>query len=160
MNAEGKESLLKLIPYGMYAIGVRSGDERNAFTANWLMQCSFEPALVALAVENDGRSISMMRASGVFAVSLYSAAQRKQAGRLARPAARAPEKLQEMQYRDGTATGAPVLTGTIGYLECRIIAEQPSGDHTLFVGEVVEAEVLEEGGEPLEIHEAGYSYSG
>lgn len=159
MNAEAKETLLKMVPYGMYAIGVRRGEERNAFTANWLVQCSFEPVLVALAVENDGRSISMMRESGVFAVSFYSAAQRRQAGRLARPAARAPEKLQEMEYRDGAATGAPVLTGTLGYLECRIVGEQPSGDHTLFIGEVVEARVLEPG-EPLEIHEAGYSYAG
>jgi flavin reductase (DIM6/NTAB) family NADH-FMN oxidoreductase RutF len=94
----------------------------------------------------------------VFSVNIFRADQRREAGRLARPAARAPHKLEEMQYRDGV-TGAPVLPETLGYLECRVVAEQAAGDHTIFVGEVVDAGAFREG-EPLEIHAAGFTYGG
>lgn len=154
---DGVKQVLKAIPYGLHAIGVRSGDERNAFTANWLTQCSSDPPMLALAVENTGRSVAMMRESRVFTVNLFEAGQRREAGRLARPAARVPDKLAEFMHRDGV-TGAPLLPDTLGYLECRILAEHPSGDHTLFVAVIVAGEMYRDG-KALEIHAAGFTYT-
>ncbi|MBI4409730.1 MAG: flavin reductase family protein, partial [Gemmatimonadetes bacterium] len=57
------------------------------------------------------------------------------------------------------ATGAPVLTDGIGFVECRIVSETPSGDHTLVIGEIVEAGVFHEG-EALTVQKAGMSYAG
>lgn len=158
MDAQARDRLLQAIPYGLYAIGVRSGDRRNAFTANWLMQCSAEPVMLALAVENEGTSLPLLRESRAFSVNLYRADQRREAARLARPGTRAPAKLSEFATRDG-ATGAPLLVDTLGYLECRIVTEVPAGDHTLFLGEVVAAGVFREG-DPLELHKAGFRYGG
>lgn len=158
MKEETKKQVLDWFPYGLYAIGVRREEERNAFTANWVSQVSFEPPMVAVAVENDGKSIGMMRESGVFSVNVYNADQRREAGRLARPAARAPEKLGEMHYEDGE-TGVPLLTDALGGVECKITNEVEAGDHTVIIGEVVQASVFHEG-EPLTIRSAGFSYSG
>ncbi len=158
MNEQAKTKVLEWFSYGLYAIGVRRGDELNAFTANWVMQTSFEPPMVAVAVENDGASIGMMRESRVFSVNVFDADQRREAGRLARPYSRAPEKIDELGHREG-ATGAPVLTDALGYVECRIVAEVETGDHTLVVGEVVDAGVFHEG-EPLTIQAAGFHYAG
>lgn len=158
MDEEARKTVLKLFSYGLYAIGVRLGEERNAFTANWVTQASFEPVLVAVAVENEGKSLELMRESGIFSVNVYRADQRREAARLARPAARVPRKLDELAFRDGT-TGAPLLTDTLGYLECRVVSEVPSGDHTLFLAEVVGAGVFRKG-EPLEIRKAGFTYAG
>lgn len=158
MNDDAKKKVLHWFPYGLYAIGVRQGDERNAFTANWVTQASFEPPLVAVAVENDGKSVGMMRDSGVFSVNVYGDDQRTASARLARPAARAPEKIQEFRYTNGV-TGAPVLAETLGYVECRVRETVPAGDHTLFLGEIVEAGVFREG-EPLTIRGAGFTYAG
>ncbi len=156
MDLAARERLLRAIPYGLYAIGVGSGERRNAFTANWVMQCSAEPVLLAVAVENEGASVALMHASGAFSVNLFAADQRREAARLARPAARVPDKLAEFETRDGE-TGAPLLTGALGYLECRIVSAVPAGDHTLFLGEVVAAGVFREG-EPLELRKAGFRY--
>lgn len=158
MDDKAKERVLKWFPYGLYAIGVARGDERNAFTANWVMQTSFDPPMVAVAVESDGKSIGMMRESKAFSVNVYEHEQRREAGRLARPAAKAPEKLEEFRHRDGE-TGAPVLADALGFVECRIVEEVEAGDHTLVVGEVVGAGVFHEG-EPLTIQEAGFTYAG
>ncbi len=158
MNEVAKRKVLEAFPYGLYAIGVRRGEDFNAFTANWVTQASFEPPMVAVAVENDGASIGMMRESKVFSVNVFEADQRREAGRLARPHARAPEKIDEFAYQEGT-TGAPVLTEALGFVECRITEMVETGDHTLVIGEVVDAGTFNEG-EALTIQKAGFTYAG
>lgn len=158
MNETARSKVLERFTYGLYAIGVKRGDMLNAFTANWVTQVSFEPPMVAVAVENDGASIAMMREAGVFSVNVYDASQRTMAARLARPHRRAPEKLGEFGHREGV-TGAPVLEDALGYVECRVTDEVATGDHVLVVGEVVDAGVFHEG-DPLTIRAAGFKYAG
>ncbi len=158
MDEAARARLLTAIPYGLFAIGVRRGEEANAFTANWLTQCSFDPPMLALAVENTGRSVALLREAGAFSVNFWGAGQRREAARLARPAARAPDKLAEFAQRPGE-TGAPLLTETLGYLECRVVEAQVTGDHTLFVAEIVGAGLFREG-EALDLRQAGFRYAG
>lgn len=153
----GASAALHLFSYGLYAVGVRDGGERNAFTANWVMQASSDPPRVAVAVESDGRSVGMMRRSGTFSVCVYRADQRKMAARLARPAARAPDKLTEYEYVDGAVTGAPVLADCLAWVECRVQDIVELGDHVLFLGVVVGGDVGAEA-EPLTLHGARFRY--
>ena len=55
--------------------------------------------------------------------------------------------------------GAPVIGDCLGWVECRVVATLPSGDHTLVLGEVVAAGVEHEG-KPLTLQDAGFKYSG
>jgi flavin reductase (DIM6/NTAB) family NADH-FMN oxidoreductase RutF len=153
----GISDALHLFSYGLYAVGVRDGEDRNAFTANWVAQVSSDPPRVAVAVENDGRSADMIRRSGVFSVCVYGADQRKMAARLARPAARAPDKLTEYEHVDGAVTGAPVLVDSLACVECRVEEARELGDHVLFIGHVVGGEVRAEG-EPLTLRSARFRY--
>jgi flavin reductase (DIM6/NTAB) family NADH-FMN oxidoreductase RutF len=52
-----------------------------------------------------------------------------------------------------------VLAEALGWAECRVVATLPSGDHTLVLGEVVEAGVEHEGKRPLTLQESGLKYS-
>ena len=158
MDAAAKKTVLRQFPYGLYAVAVAHGDERNAFTANWLSQAAFEPPAVMVAVENDGKSIDLIRRSGVFTVNVFASGQRDLAGQLGRSYARNPQKLQGLAYHLG-ANGCPILDDALGYLECRVTGELPAGDHTVFVGEIVEAGVIREG-ETLTMRETGFRYSG
>ncbi|HET8628739.1 MAG TPA: flavin reductase family protein [Thermomicrobiales bacterium] len=158
MDAAAKKAVLRLFPYGLYAVTVAHGDERNGFTANWLAQASFEPPMVMVAVENDGKSIGLLRAAGVFTVNVYATGQRELAGHLGRSFARNPRKIDEVGTRTG-ANGCPILDDALGYLECRVTDEVPAGDHTVFVGEITEAGLLREG-EALTMRETGFKYSG
>ena len=135
-------------------VGVR----RLTGGANWLTQCSFDPPMLALAVDNEAHSLGLIRESGTFSVNFFASGQRRQAGRLARPASRAPDKLGEFEQRDGE-TGAPLLTGLLGYLECRVAGECAAGDHTIFVASIVAAGTFAADA-PLEIHQAGFNYAG
>ncbi len=128
-------------------------------TANWLTQCSFEPPLLALAVEADSHSRQVIEASGAYAINIYETGQRELAGSLGRTFRKHPEKLSEVAWKPGPVTGSPLLDSALGWVECKIISSTPAGDHILFVAEVVEVGLNREG-VPLTLKETGFKYAG
>jgi len=128
------------------------------FTANWLTQVSFEPPLVAVSVENDSHSIGVLRAGQQFAVSVFPSTAREQAGLLGRHYRNHPDKMEQVDYRLGL-TGCPILVDALGVIECRVVGDMPAGDSTVFIGEIVSAQVQHEG-EPLTMAEAGFRHAG
>jgi flavin reductase (DIM6/NTAB) family NADH-FMN oxidoreductase RutF len=159
LNEQAKKSLLRKIPHGVYVCGVREGDTLNGFTASWVMQGSFTPPLVVNCVRADSASNAMIRNSGVFALSLLEAGQKELAGKFFKPQAAVGGRLADVEYLAAPETGCPALTDTLGYLECRLIGSVDQGDHTVFVGEVVGAEVFREG-EALTLESTGWNYGG
>ena len=158
MDEAAKKEALRLFTYGLYAITTGDAQHWNAFTANWLSQVSFEPPLVALSVENTSTSLPIIRQSRRFAVNIYTAEQRELAGRLGKPYARSPQKLEGLQM--GTSeTGCPVLLETAAWVECAVEGELPAGDSTLVLGRVVGARVLRTE-EPLTMLAAGFKHAG
>ena len=158
MDEAAKKATLRMFTYGLHAVSVRHDDEVNAFTVDWIAQASFEPPMVMLAVENDGRSIGLMRASGRFAVNVLESGQRELAGQLGRRSRTHPRKFEGVAHEEGQ-TGVPLLLDALGHLECEVRGELPAGDHTVFIGEVVEASVRREG-QPLTLAETGFRYFG
>jgi flavin reductase (DIM6/NTAB) family NADH-FMN oxidoreductase RutF len=158
MDEATKKTVLRLFPYGLYAVTANDGELASGMTANWLTQVSFEPPQVAVAVESDARTLELIRAAGHFAVNVLATGQRELAGLLGRRSKNVPDKLQQTEYRAGE-TGAPILADALGAVECRVVAELPVGDHTLVVGEIVAAH-LREAGEPLTLRETGFRYAG
>jgi flavin reductase (DIM6/NTAB) family NADH-FMN oxidoreductase RutF len=153
-----KKAILRQFTYGLYAVSVAHRGEASAFTANWLTQVSFEPPLVAVSVENDSHSIGLLRAGGVFAVNVYEEGSRELAGLLGKRWSKVPDKLDRVPHRPGV-TGCPILLEALGAVECRVVSSLPAGDSTLFVGEVVHAELLREG-TPLTMAASGFRHSG
>lgn len=60
MDPAVKKQVLRSFTYGLYAIMSVDKDEVNAFTANWLTQVSFDPPLLAVSIENDAKSLTMI----------------------------------------------------------------------------------------------------
>jgi flavin reductase (DIM6/NTAB) family NADH-FMN oxidoreductase RutF len=164
MDETAKKAVLRLFTYGLYAVTCRHGAQRNAFTANWLTQVSFDPPLVALSVENDAISLELIRGSRAFAVCVLESGQRDLAGRLGRSLRRAPTKLDELEWlpddrAPGAADAPPILAASLGYVQCAVQSETPAGDSTLLVARVVDAQLLR-AGEPLTMSQSGFRHSG
>lgn len=158
MDEAAKKEALRLFTYGLYAITTGDAQRWNAFTANWLSQVSFDPPLVALSVENTSTSLPMIRQARRFAVNVLTAEQRELAGRLGKPFARSPQKLEGLQM--GTSeTGCPVLLETVAWVECAVEGEMPAGDSTLVLARVVDARVLR-AEETLTMRAAGFKHAG
>lgn len=159
MDAAAKQSVLRMFPYGLYAVTVAAEGEGHAMTANWITQAAFEPPMVAVAVENTSKTIEMIRDAHHFAVSVFAAGQRELAGKLGRSSETVADKLKGVRIKPGPVAGTPILVDALGWVECRVVTALPAGDHTLVLGEVVAAGVEREG-QALTMQEAGFKYSG
>jgi len=160
MNETAKETVLRRFAYGLHAVTVKDGADAHGMTANWVTQASFEPPMVAVAVENDSKTIGLIRDARYFALNVFQQGQRELAAKLGRTSGKAPHKLKGVNTKPGPASGAPVLAEALGWLECRLIATLPAGDHTLVLGEVVDAGVEHADTTALTLQETGFQYAG
>ena len=159
MDDAAKKTVLRHFPYGLFVVTVAHDGDDHGMTANWLTQAAFEPPMVVVAIENTSRTIGMVRDSHDFAVNLLLKGQRDLAGKLGRSSDQAPQKLKGIKTKPAPVSGVPVLVDSLGWVECRVVATLPAGDHTLVLGEIVAAGV-EHDGEALTLEEAGFKYSG
>lgn len=160
MDNTARQTVLRHFPYGLYVVTVAALGEEHGMTANWVTQAAFEPPMIAVAVENTSKTIGMIRDAHYFGVSLLAAGQRELAGKLGRSSDQAPNKLKGIRTKPAPVSKTPVLADALGWVECRAIASLPAGDHTLVLGEVVEAGVETADAQPLTLQETGFTYSG
>ena len=163
------------MPYGLYIIGSKEsdGDNVNGMMADWVMQVSFQPRLVAVAFENDAHTLGNVREHGAFTLNLLSAHKEsmelarafaqphsgtKVRGRKGAEATAVHYKLDGLDYRL-TNRGCPVLKAAMAWCECEAEQCVEIGDHTLVVGRVLEGRV-ERNAEPLTSTYTGWTYSG
>ncbi len=163
MSDDPIKTALRMMPYGFYAITSRSAGDVNAMVANWVMQAAFEPRLVAAAISKTAHSHGLIAAGKVFAINLFHQGDADAIKPFSKSRAKNPEKLVGVAYREAANTGCPILPGAAAVIECRLTAVlEPGGDHDLFIGQVVGAEILKPGdaGDMLTLPGIGWSYGG
>jgi flavin reductase (DIM6/NTAB) family NADH-FMN oxidoreductase RutF/rubredoxin len=140
---------LHKIGYGVYVVCSRAGEKINCQIANTVFQVCSEPPLIAIAINKKNLTHEFIVNSRVFTASILSQETPLSfIGNLGFKSGRDINKFERISYRTGE-TGAPiVLDHTLAYLEAKVINHVDVGTHTLFVGEVIAAEVLKEG-EPM-----------
>ena len=159
MDAAAKKTVLRLFTYGLFAVTVNDNGKGHGMLANWITQISFEPPMLALAVERDSHMRRLIDMYGAFAVNVLESGQRELAGQLGKTFAKHPDKFNDVVWKPGPATGSPLMDVALGWVECRVAEESPTGDHILYVSEVIEAGVQREG-TPLTLTETGFKYFG
>src|SRR3989442_6484113 len=65
-----RRRVLWKMPSGLYVVGSRAGERRNAMTLNWATQVSFDPKLVAISVEGEAFTHELITEGGVFSVCI------------------------------------------------------------------------------------------
>jgi len=129
--------VLSRIAHPVAIIGAADGDERSCSTGT-VMYVSHSPAMVAIAQHPGSRTTRLIQASREFSVSLLHDAQQELAMAAGRSADGA-DKFAALNIPVATQpfTKTPAVDGSIAMLWCRVIAERPTGDHILFVGELI-----------------------
>ena len=149
MNEAETLAVLGQLTYGLYALTVKHEGDEHGITANWVTQASFDPPMVAVAVGSTSKTIELLRDAHHFAINVLHEGQRDLAAKLGGASGGASQKLKGIKTKPAPVSGAPVLSDALGWVECRVVATLPSGDHTLVLGEVVGAGVENEGVKPL-----------
>jgi len=122
---------------GVYVVTTRLKDRINGMTAAWVMRVSFKPPLVAVSIGKERFTHNLIKESGVFAINILKEGQEQIGRHFGLKSGRHVDKFMGMDYFT-LKTGCPILPDTAGYLECRLFSFHEAGDHTLFLGEVVE----------------------
>jgi len=146
--------LFRRLTNGVYVVGVADGERRDAFTAAWITQVSFDPLQLALSINPEHASYPILIAAGVFAVSVLSEGQIELARHFGTQSGRAVDKLAG-QHWQAALGGAPVLLDALAYLECRVAGRHSAGDHEIVLGQVVGGRVLDPKAAPLRYAETG-----
>jgi flavin reductase (DIM6/NTAB) family NADH-FMN oxidoreductase RutF len=125
---------------------------------NWLTQASFAPPLVVLGAKADAPSTAMIESSGLFNINVLETGQVPLASAFFKHVEPNGNKFGDAEF-SLSPNGLPVLKDALAYFECRVRETVAIGDHTIFVGEVIEAGLQREG-EPLTLAETGFKYGG
>ena len=137
IGGDDLRDVMRLIPAPVAVVTVDLEGERVGLTVASLVSLSLDPPLVGVAVRRTAALHELLRRAGEFGVSVLAAGQEHLAQHFARGVP--PIALWEgIPLRPGD--GPPLLEGALAWLRCGVRAEHPTGDHTLFVGEVLEAE--------------------
>ncbi|MEO8755099.1 MAG: flavin reductase family protein [Casimicrobiaceae bacterium] len=122
---------------GVTIICARNGDGRFAgFTANSFNSVSLDPPLVLWSLARRSLSLAAFETAERYTVNVLSSAQTDLARRFSRPHS---DRFAGVDYRMGWAD-APLINGCVAWFECRHHAKSRTGDHVVFVGEVVTCE--------------------
>ncbi|HEU5065759.1 MAG TPA: flavin reductase family protein [Gaiellaceae bacterium] len=137
MAGDELRALMREVPVPVSVVTVTAGGLSAGLTVDSLMSLSLEPPLIGIALGRHAALHELLREAGSFAVSVLAAGQEHLAQHFARGVP--PIGLWTgIDIRAGEL-GAPLIEGALGWIECRLAAEHPAGDHTLFVGDVVSA---------------------
>ena len=155
---KGLAAALGRIPSGLFVVTARRGEAETGMLASWVQQCAFEPPLLTMCLRR-GRDINAwLDVGSPFMVNILeddgSTDLIVHFGRgfgLGEPAFEGLEV-----YRPDGA--APVLCEALAYLECRVEARHPAGDHELFVGRVVAGATHGEGKPMVHVRKSGMHY--
>ena len=134
---------LHKISYGIYIVSSKKDSKFNGQIANTVFQLTAEPPTIGVCINKQNLTHEFIKESKVFTVSILSKNTPMQfIGLFGFKCGRDINKFENLNYNIGK-TGAPiVMDNTIGYVECEVKGSMDAGTHTLFVGKLVVAEII------------------
>jgi flavin reductase (DIM6/NTAB) family NADH-FMN oxidoreductase RutF len=158
-----RRRVLWTMPSGLYVVGSTDGvDRRNLMTLNWATQLAFEPKLLGISVEREALTHTLIEAGGVFSLNIVDREDRAIVRKFTKPV--------DVDLGAGTlngfavhaaTTGAPVLDQAAAFLDCVVREQVAVGDHTLFVGEIVDCGFQKDEATPvLRMEDTRMNYGG
>lgn len=148
-----KELIYRLLNHGpTILITSAHGEHCNIMAAAWNMPLDFDPPKVAIVIDKNTYTRKLMEASGTFAINVPCRAQAEMVVQVGNCSGRellgkSPDnKLAAFDIPTFPASeiSAPLVTGCVAWLECRIIPEPHiQNTYDLFLAEVVAAQADE-----------------
>jgi flavin reductase (DIM6/NTAB) family NADH-FMN oxidoreductase RutF/rubredoxin len=136
---------LHQLGYGLYIVTSRKGGRLNGQIANTVFQVTSEPPTVAVSINRGNLTWEYIKESGVFAVSVIGQdTPLSFIGHFGFKSGRDVDKMEGINYRMGQTEAPIVIDNAVSYLEARVIKEMDVGTHTIFVGEIIAGDVLNE----------------
>lgn len=137
MTVTGDElrAAMRRFPAGIAVVAVPAELTPYGVTVASLVSLSLDPPLVGISIGVDSRVHTPLHEAGRFSVSILAGDQDSLAQHFAR-------SVPPIALWSGIRTrGEGLIEDALAWLECRVVAAHPAGDHTIFVGEVLSLEL-------------------
>ncbi|WP_035588975.1 rubredoxin [Hippea jasoniae] len=135
--------VLHKLSYGVYIVSsVNKERKPNGQIANTVFQITSNPATIAISINKSNLTHEFIKESGVFSVSILAKnADLSLIGRFGFKSGREIDKFEDIDYE--IKGGVPVVKQSIaGYLIGKVKDSVDVGSHTLFIADVIDAEIL------------------
>jgi flavin reductase (DIM6/NTAB) family NADH-FMN oxidoreductase RutF len=129
---------MRHLPTGVVALTTRCQGRPHAMTLNAVLSVSTEPPTLLVSVGTRTRTHAILDRTGSYTVNVLARDQREQAERFAESAPMEADQFAGVRWRPTLATGNPLLLDSLVAIDCRVRRRIRLGDHTLFVGDVVD----------------------
>ena len=126
---------------GVTVITAAAGEELQGMTANAVSSLSLDPVMILICVEKSTHTHGVLERGGVFAVNILGEHQEQLSRIFAKRAEPELGTLRGQPFHIG-GTGAPILEDCMAFFECRVADVLQGGDHSIFLGEVVDQGVV------------------
>lgn len=156
VDADTYRRVIGRLATGITLVTTRADGVDHAMTVNAFTSVSLDPLLVLFCAEKIARFHDAVLASGTWAVSVLADDDEDASRRFATRGRPLADQLRGWPYVRGARTGAAILSGALAALECRTHAVHDGGDHSIVVGEVLDAVLPRSGGSPLLYYEGKY----
>jgi len=120
---------------GVTVVTTRSKETLAGLTVNAFCSVSLNPPLILICVDLSSATHPVIRESGVFAVNMLTDKQESLSRCFATSSVERYEGFCHASYHV-TTTGAPIIDDALAFIDARVVAEYPGGDHVIFLGQV------------------------
>ena len=135
MDANTFKQVMRRYATGVMVLTVPDGAGFHAVTVNSAASVSLEPTLVLVCLEKN-RARTHWSSRSARLPSIFCPMTEAEIGKtFAYDRAARDITLAQVQAQPDTE-GALIINGSLAFLECRVIAAYPGGDHTIFLSEV------------------------
>ena len=136
---------LHKISYGLYVVSSKKENKFNGQIANTVFQVTSEPSTIAVSINKQNLTHQFIKETRKFAISILSRdTPMKFIGHFGFKSGREMDKFKDVNYKVGKTDVPIVLDNAVAYLAADVTKEVDVGIHTIFIGKVVEAEILKD----------------
>ena len=140
IDPQAMRNTMRLWASGVSVVTTASNDQRGGLTVSSFSSLSLQPPMILVCLHKDSHAIPLIDESGIFGVSILNAEQEDISDRFA---GRIPLEHDSQRF-DGVSTftavtGAPLIEGAIGWVDCKVALRHDGSTHWIYIGEVVAA---------------------
>ena len=151
-------AVLGRVPSGIFILSANYEGQQTGMLASWVMQAGFEPPMITVAVRH-GRYVADWLVAGTpFALNVVAEKQKPILSHFARGFESGVPAFDGLDVRHDDH-GVPILlTGTLGHVVCEPRGHVDSGEHRIFLAEVVGGELSNDVPPMLHVRKSGAHY--
>ena len=133
------KKVLRNLSYGVYVVTSKDEDRNIGCVANSIMQVTSNPSVIAVSINHDNYTNKVIKENNKFGVSiLKETTDAKIIGTFGFKSSKNNDKFDGINFKE--ISEIPVLENTCGYMVCKVIDTMETSTHTIFLGEVIEAD--------------------